>query len=83
MERIRRQELERDRARDAIERARVAGERDRAILDAQRPHDRIALGVGTNGVGRVGIWDPVMRRYNITEGQVPIHQLNRDPFDNF
>ena len=81
MERIRRQELERDRAREAIQAARAAGERDRAMLDAQRPRPepvpRIRLGEGVNGRQQVGIWDPVMQRYNIRDEQVD------NFFDNF
>lgn len=29
--------------------------------------ERVYLGVGPNGVGRVGIWDTVMQRYNIRD----------------
>ena len=73
MERIRRQELARDRAREAFRAAHEAGERDREMLRGNQwaprpePADRVALGVGPNGVRRVGIWDPAMRRYNIRD----------------
>lgn len=29
--------------------------------------ERVYLGAGPNGVGRVGIWDPVMQRYIIRD----------------
>lgn len=42
----------------------VARQRAREVLQAAR---RVDLGVGLNGVRRVGIWDPVMQRYNIRD----------------
>ena len=68
-----RREMERTRAIEAIQAAREAGERDREMLRGnQRPDrpdrvERIHLGVGRNGLQQVGIWDPVMRRYNIRD----------------
>lgn len=66
-------------------RARIA---ERALMDrAARPRPepaaRIDLGIGLTGARRIGTWDPVMRRYNIRDEQVPMHRLDRDPFDNF
>ena len=58
MERLRRQELERDRAREALRAAREAGERDREMLGGEAVTRRIAL-----ETGRRVIYDPVTQQF--------------------
>lgn len=54
----------RQRAREAVQAAREARAVDRGIIRGNQWPDRVAVGVGPNGVRRVGVYDPITGRYN-------------------
>lgn len=63
----------RQRAREALQAAREAGERDRDMLRGnpwprpEQPVRHVPLGAGPNGVRRVAVYDPITGRYEIRD----------------